>query len=101
MCSQILLAGIGSERLNYVSAHSNAVPNITLAVPEDLHRKMRRHREVKWSEVVRRVIAERIRDLEAMDRITAKSVLSPADVDALDHLLKVALLQRYQRRSEG
>ena len=77
------------------------MPNITLSVPDELHRKMKRHPEVKWSEVVRRVISERIRDLEAMDRITAKSVLAPADVDELDHILKDALLRRYRRRSEG
>ena len=77
------------------------MPNITLSVPDELHRKMKRHPEVKWSEVVRRVISERIRDLEAMDRITAKSVLAPADVVELDHILKDALLRRYRRRSEG
>ena len=77
------------------------MPNITLSVPDELHRKMKRHPEVKWSEVVRRVISERIRDLEAMDRITAKSVLAPADVVELDHILKDALLRLYRRRSEG
>ena len=77
------------------------MPNITLSVPDDLHRKMKRHPEVKWSEVVRRVISEKIRDLEAMDRITAKSMLTPEDVDEFDHILKAALLRRYRRRSEG
>jgi hypothetical protein len=47
------------------------------------------------------VISERLRDLEAMDRITAKSVLAREDVDELDHLLKAALLRRYRRRLEG
>ena len=56
------------------------MPNITLSVPEHLHRKMKRHPEVNWSEVVRRLIAERLRDLESMDKITAKSGLAPADV---------------------
>lgn len=77
------------------------MPNITLSIPDDLHRKMKRHPEVKWSEVVRRVISERIRDLEAMDRITAKSQLAPADVGELDHILKAALLRRYPPRSDG
>jgi len=84
-----------------VSAHIRTVPNITLSVSEDLHRKMRRHPEVKWSEVVRRVIAAKIRDLEAMNRLTAKSLLTQNDVDDLDHILKAALLRRYRRRSEG
>ena len=77
------------------------MPNITLSVPHELHRKMKRHPEVKWSEVVRRVIAEKIRDLEAMNRITARSLLTPDDVDELDHILKAALLRRYRRRPEG
>jgi predicted CopG family antitoxin len=75
--------------------------NITLTVPERLHKQMKRHPEVKWSEVVRRVLAEKIRDLELMDRIAAKSLLTARDVDELDHVLKEALLKRYKRRVEG
>jgi len=77
------------------------VPNITLTVPDDLHRRMKRHPEVKWSEVVRRILSDKVRDLEAMDRIAAKSKLTPEDVDELDHVLKLALLRRYERKAEG
>lgn len=72
------------------------MPNITLSLPEDLHRRMKRHSEVRWSEVVRRILAEKIRDLELMERLTTKSLLSDEDVDALNHLLKEAILKRYQ-----
>lgn len=78
-----------------------SMANITLSVPDGLHRKMKKHPEVKWSEVVRRVLAEKIRDLELMDRITAKSMLTSRDVDELDHILKDALRKRYRRRAEG
>jgi len=78
-----------------------SMANITLSVPESLHRKMKKHPEVRWSEVVRRVLAERIRDLELMDRLTAKSVLSAEDVDELDHFLKEALLRRYGKGVKG
>jgi hypothetical protein len=79
------------------------VPNITLTVPKDLHRKMRAHPEVKWSEVVRRVLAQRIRDLERMDAIARRSTLTLADVDELDHLIKEGLRRRYEeaRRTAG
>jgi len=77
------------------------VPNITLSLPEDLHRKMRRHPEVKWSEVVRRILADKIRALEAMDRMVSRSILTPEDVAEFDHILKEALLRRYRRRAEG
>jgi hypothetical protein len=76
------------------------MPNITLSIPDNLRRKMKRHPEVNWSEVVRRLIAERLRDMEAMDKITAKSGLAPADVGDVDHTLKAALLRRY-RKSEA
>ncbi len=80
-----------------------AVPNITLALPQDLHRKMKAHPEVKWSEVVRRVIARRIRDLERMDAIARRSTLVAGDVDELDHLIKEGLRRRYEsaKRSPG
>jgi len=78
------------------------MPNITLALPEDLHRKMKAHPEVKWSEVVRRVIAQRIRDLERMDAIARRSTLAAGDVDELDHLIKEGLRRRYEfKRSSG
>ena len=84
-------------------AHITVVmPNITLALPEDLHRKMKAHPEVKWSEVVRRVIAQRIRDLERMDAIARRSTLAAGDVDELDHLIKEGLRRRYEfKRSSG
>jgi predicted GIY-YIG superfamily endonuclease len=77
------------------------MPNVTLSVPEDLHRRMKEHPEVKWSEVIRRVLAEKIRDLERMDRIAARSALAAEDVDALDHLLKEGLVRRYTQDAEG
>ena len=80
-----------------VRAHRSSVPNITLTVTADLHRKMRAHPEVKWSEVVRRVLAQRLRDLERMDAIARRSALAAGDVDELAHLVKEGLRRRYER----
>lgn len=57
----------------------------------------RSYPEVKWSEVVRRILAQRIRDLERMDAIARSSRLLPEDIDALDHLVKDGLHRRYER----
>lgn len=46
--------------------------NITLAIPDDLHTKMKAHSEIRWSEVVRKSILEKIELLEAMDKIAKK-----------------------------
>jgi len=46
--------------------------NMTLAIPEDLHEIMRKHSEIKWSEVARQAISEKARKLELMDKLLAK-----------------------------
>ncbi len=68
-----------------------------------MHRKMKAHPEIKWSEVVRRIIAERIRDLERMDTLTRRSRLTVRDIDVLDHLVKEGLRRRYEaaRKARG
>ncbi len=79
------------------------VPNITLTVSSELHRKMKAHPEIKWSEVVRRILAQRIRAFERMEALTRRSALTFADVEALDHLVKEGLRRRYEaaRRTHG
>lgn len=57
--------------------------NLTLAIPDELHEKMMQHSEIRWSEVVRKSIAEKVEDLELMDRLTKKSKLTQKDVDEI------------------
>ncbi|HYU06089.1 MAG TPA: hypothetical protein VEM77_02780 [Thermoplasmata archaeon] len=79
------------------------MPNITLTVPPELHRKMKAHPEIKWSEVVRRILAQRIRALERLDALTRRSTLTVTDVEELDHLVKEGLRRRYEaaRKARG
>jgi len=57
--------------------------NVTLAIPEDLRLKMKAHSEIRWSEVIRKSIAEKIDALELMDKLASKSKLTKMDVDFL------------------
>ena len=59
------------------------MPNITLAIPEDLHTRMREHSEIRWSEVVRKTIKQKIEDLDVMDKLTTRSKLTQKDVDEI------------------
>ena len=59
------------------------MPNITLAIPEDLHTRMREHSEIRWSEVVRKTITQKIEDLDVMDKLTTRSKLTQKDVDEI------------------
>ena len=40
------------------------MPNITLSIPEDVYKRMKKYGEVKWSEVARKAIVEYLRRLE-------------------------------------
>jgi len=57
--------------------------NVTLAIPEDLHARMKQHSEIRWSEVIRKTISEKIDNLEMMDKLTGKSKLSKEDIKTL------------------
>ncbi|MDI6888867.1 MAG: hypothetical protein QMC78_04135 [Methanocellales archaeon] len=70
--------------------------NITLAIPEELHRIVKQHSEVKWSEIARRAMWDYARRLELMDKIVAKSKLTEEDVKELDHKLKKAIFKHYR-----
>ena len=59
--------------------------NITLAIPEDLHVRMKKHSEIRWSEVIRKTIAQKVEMLEVMDKISKKSKLTEKDVEEIAH----------------
>jgi len=40
------------------------MPNVTLSVPEELYRKMKKRSDVRWSEVARRAIIDQLERLE-------------------------------------
>ena len=48
------------------------MPNITLAISAELHSKMKKHSEIRWSEVVRKSILRKVTDLELLDKINSK-----------------------------
>ncbi|MBD3163776.1 hypothetical protein GF323_01110 [Candidatus Woesearchaeota archaeon] len=52
-------------------------------MPEDLHNKMKRHTEIRWSDVVRKTISQKIEDLDMLDKLTKKSRLTQKDVNEI------------------
>jgi len=71
------------------------MPNITLSLPEELHKKMKKMSDVRWSEIARRAIEERINDLEVMNRITSKSKLTKKDVEEISKKIKSRTAKRF------
>ena len=69
--------------------------NMTLSIPDELHEKMKRMSEVRWSEIARRAIEQRINDLEEMNRIASKSKATQKDTDEISEKIKRAASIRY------
>lgn len=44
--------------------------NITLSLPDDLLRRMKKYKEIKWSEVARQRIIEYLNALDIMNRLS-------------------------------
>ena len=68
--------------------HKYTMTNLTLSVPENLHRRMQKHNEIKWSIVVRNTIEKKLDDLETMDKLAAKVNLNKKDADEIADLIK-------------
>lgn len=73
--------------------------NITLSIPEELHKKMKNFSEIKWSEIARKALEQRINDLELMEKIASKSKLTKKDVEEVSKSIKKASAIRFNEYS--
>ena len=72
------------------------MPNMTLSLPEEVYGVVKKHSEIKWSEIARRAISEKAMKLALLDKITSKSKLTLKDVEDINEKVKKGLLARYQ-----
>ncbi len=68
--------------------------NVTLAVPEELHQEMRRHPEIKWSEVARRAFQRELERLNMLDRLLSNSRLNEKDAVEIGRRINKAMARR-------
>ncbi len=71
--------------------------NMTLSLPEDLHREMHAHPEVKWAEVARRAIQRELDRLHAYDRLLAGSALTERDAITLGREVRRSAARQRRR----
>lgn len=68
---------------------------MTLSIPDELHTIVKKHTEIKWSEIARRAMWVQAQKLKLMDGLASKSKLTEKDIDELDHKIKAGLLKRF------
>ena len=69
--------------------------NMTLAIPEDLYKIMKKHSEIKWSEVARQAIWTQARKLELMDSLLSKSEFTEKDALILGRKIKQGIAKQH------
>lgn len=69
--------------------------NMTLAIPEELHEVMKKHRQIKWSEIARQALQSYAKRLELMDKILVKSELTE-DAERIGHKIKYAIAKKHR-----
>ena len=69
--------------------------NMTLAIPEELMAIMKKHKDIKWSEVARGALAEKANELELMDKILANSKLTEKDAIEIGRKINEAVAKRH------
>jgi hypothetical protein len=62
--------------------------NVTLSIPDEIYRIMKKHREMRWSEIARQAIIQKVRKLELMDKIASKSKLTMKDIEEINQKIK-------------
>lgn len=71
--------------------------NMTLSIPEEIHKEMSLHTEIRWSEIARRAFELKIKELHIMDTVLAKSKLTEEDAEEIGHKIKHEMAKRFKR----
>ena len=53
--------------------------NMTLSISDELHQRLKKRKEIRWSEIARIAIEQRLEDFEKMEKILSKSKLTKKD----------------------
>lgn len=70
--------------------------NLTLSVPDDLYEEMKKHPEIRWSEVARQALVKKLGDLRRLDALLRDSELRDPDVEALGEKVKEGVWKKHR-----
>jgi len=68
---------------------------MTLALPEDVYRIVKSHKEIRWSQIARQAIEDYAKKLDLLDVLTKNSELTDEDIKELGQKIKQGIHNRY------
>ncbi len=72
--------------------------NMTLAIPDELMEKMKKFREIRWSEIARQAIENKVEIFERMNKIADKSKLTSKDVIEISKIINTNVAKKLKLR---
>ena len=72
--------------------------NLTLSVPDDLYKEMKKHPEIRWSEVARQALVKKLDDLRRLDALLSGSKLTDEVVDDIAKSVKEGVWKKHRKR---
>ena len=75
--------------------HNTNMVNITLSVPEELHKKMQKHTELKWSDIARKSFEMKLEEIELFKNLLKRSKLTEKDSEVFGHKVKTEIRERF------
>ena len=75
--------------------------NLTLSVPDDLYEEMKKHPEIRWSEVARQALAKKLDDRRRLDALLSGSKLTDEDVENVAKSVKEGVWKKHRKRRTG
>lgn len=69
--------------------------NMTFAVPPEMIKLMKKHKEIRWSEIAREAIRRKVEELELMDKLASKSRLTEKDAIEIGRKIKEGMARRH------
>jgi len=68
--------------------------NITLSMPNDIHEEMKHFSEIRWSEIARKAIINKLKTLKLAEKLAKKSKLTKKDIDEFSKKIKASATKR-------
>lgn len=71
------------------------MPKMSIRIPEDQKKRMKKHKEVNWSEIARKAFKEHLNKLEIAETISTKSNLSEKDAKDIGEKIKKEIAKKH------
>ncbi|HLC91382.1 MAG TPA: hypothetical protein VJI15_06475 [Candidatus Nanoarchaeia archaeon] len=69
---------------------------MTLSIPQELHKEIKAHSEIKWSDVARQAFQKKVQEIHWMEEVLKNSTLTEEDAERIGHKIKSEMRKRFR-----